>query len=114
MSQAGARGNDYNLTLEDGGAAMAYSYYIYYRVNPEKAEDFELRIRDLLAAVEKVTGVTGRLLKKRGEPLLWMEVYENVNDEANFEWELADIADQFKVKEYLEPDTTRHCECFES
>ncbi|MBI4207820.1 MAG: DUF4936 family protein [Betaproteobacteria bacterium] len=93
---------------------MAYSYYIYYRVNPEKAEACEPRIKDLLAAVEKVTGVAGRLLKKRDEPLLWMEVYENVKDEANFEWELADIADQFKVKEYLEPDTTRHCECFEA
>jgi len=90
------------------------SYYIYYRVNPEKAEDCEPRIRELLAAVEKATGIAGRLLKKRGEPLLWMEVYENVSDQAHFEWELADIADQFKVKEYLEPDTTRHCECFES
>ncbi|HEX6003370.1 MAG TPA: DUF4936 family protein [Burkholderiales bacterium] len=93
---------------------MSCSYYIYYRVNAEKAEECEPRIRELIAAVEKATGIRGRLLKKRGEPLLWMEVYENVSDEAHFEWELADIADQFKVKEYLETDTTRHCECFES
>lgn len=93
---------------------MAYHYYVYYRVNPEKAAACEPRIRDLLAAVEKVTGVAGRLLKKRGEPQLWMEVYENVSDQAHFEWEICDIADKFKVKEFLEPDTTRHCECFES
>ena len=93
---------------------MSCSYYIYYRVNAEKAEECEPRIRELIAAVEKATGIRGRLLKKRGEPLLWMEVYENVSDEAHFEWELADIADHFKVKEYLETDTTRHCECFES
>jgi hypothetical protein len=93
---------------------VSCSYYIYYRVNAEKAAECEPRIRELIAAVEKATGIRGRLLKKRGEPLLWMEVYEQVNDEAHFEWELADIADQFKVKEYLEADTTRHCECFET
>ncbi|HET6493362.1 MAG TPA: DUF4936 family protein [Burkholderiales bacterium] len=93
---------------------MAYHYYVYYRVNPEKAAACEPRIRDLLAAVEKVTGIAGRLLKKREEPQLWMEVYENVSDQAHFEWEICDIADKFKVKEFLEHDTTRHCECFES
>lgn len=93
---------------------MTCSYYIYYRVNPEKAQACEPRIRELFAAVQKATGISGRLLKKRDEPLLWMEVYENVSDQAHFEWELADIADQIKVREFLEPDTTRHCECFES
>jgi len=62
--------------------------------------------------VKQATGIAGRLLKKRGEPLLWMEIYENVNDEAKFEWELADIADRLKVKDDLVPDTTRHVECF--
>lgn len=93
---------------------MTHSYYIYYRVNGEKTAACESRIRELLAAVEKATGISGRLLKKRGEPLLWMEVYENVNDQAHFEWELADIADKLKVRDFLESGTTRHCECFES
>lgn len=93
---------------------MPCSYYIYYRVVPDKAEACEPKIKALLAAVEKATGIAGRMLKKRGEPLLWMEVYENVDDEAKFEWEVADIADQLKVKEYLEHDTTRHVECFET
>lgn len=93
---------------------MAHSYYIYYRVNGDKAAACEARIRELLIAVEKATGISGRLLKKRGEPLLWMEVYENVSDQAHFEWELADIADKLKAREFLETGTTRHCECFES
>ena len=93
---------------------MPCSYYIYYRVDTDKAKACEPKIKALLAAVEKATGIVGRMLKKRGEPLLWMEVYENVSDEAKFEWEVADIADQLKVKECLEPDTTRHVECFET
>ncbi len=93
---------------------MACSYYIYYRVAPEKAGDCALKIKELFAAVKRATGVTGQLLKKRGEPLLWMEIYENVSDDATFEWELAEIADRLKVKDDLVPDTTRHVECFET
>jgi hypothetical protein len=93
---------------------MACSYYIYYRVDPAKVELCEEKTRLLLEAVEKATGIAGRLLRKRGEPLLWMEVYENVEDEAKFEWEIADIADRLKAKDCLLPDTTRHAECFEN
>ncbi len=93
---------------------MTCCYYIYYRVDPKKAKACEPKVRKLLAAVERATGVAGRLLRKRGEPLLWMEVYENVADEAKFEWAVADIADQLKLKEYLDHDTTRHVECFEN
>ena len=92
---------------------MACSYYIYYRVAPDKAAECAPKIIELFAAVKRATGVAGRPLKKRGEPLLWMEIYENVSDEAKFEWELADIADQLKIKDDLVPDTTRHVECFE-
>lgn len=93
---------------------MPHSYYIYYRVDPDKVEACEQKVKELLRAVKKGTGIAGRLLRKRGEPHLWMEVYENVSDEAKFEWEVADLADQLKVKEYLESGTTRHMECFES
>jgi len=92
---------------------MTCSYYIYYRVAPDKAEGCAPKIKELFAAVKQATGVAGRLLKKRGEPLLWMEIYENVSDDATFEWEIADIADRLKIKHDLVPDTTRHVECFE-
>ena len=91
---------------------MTCAYYIYYRVEPEKASACQLRIRELLAALRKATGIQGRLLKKRGEPNLWMEIYEGISDAAKFEWELADAAGRLKVQEFLLPGSPRHLECF--
>lgn len=91
---------------------MAYSFYIYYRVDPGKAGACEPRVRELLKLVHKVTGVKGRLLVKRGEANLWMEVYENVPDESRFEWELAEAAGQLKIQDFLQPGGGRHVECF--
>jgi quinol monooxygenase YgiN len=92
---------------------VSSSFYIYYRVDPDRIDACEKRIKELLAAVRKATGVAGRLMRKRGEPNLWMEVYENVTDSAKFEWELADAAERLKVQEFLQDGTTRHAECFE-
>ena len=92
---------------------MALSYYIYYRVQPERAAACEPVIRDLIAAVRNATGIEGRLLTKRGESNLWMEIYENIADDARFEWELADAAGRFKVQDFLLPGSSRYVECFE-
>jgi len=92
---------------------MPYSFYIYYRVDPAKAVACEPRIRELFAAVRKATGIDGRLMRKRGESNLWMEIYLNVTDDAKFEWELADAAGRLNVQEFLLPGTPRHLECFE-
>ena len=91
---------------------MAHSYYIYYRVEPTKVSTAESRVRELLSAVKQATGIAGRLLKKRGEPNLWMEVYENVMDETKFEWELADAVGKLRATEFLQSGG-RHIECFE-
>lgn len=92
---------------------MSYAYYVYYRVDPEQARAAEPRIRELFAGVERVTGVPGRLMKKRDEPLLWMEVYENVADDAKFERELADAVAGHGIAGFLLAGSTRHAECFE-
>lgn len=92
---------------------MAYSFYIYYRVDPARASVCEPRIRELFAAVRKATGIEGRLMRKRGESNLWMEIYLNVTDDASFEWELAEAAGRLNVQEFLLPGTPRHVECFE-
>jgi len=92
---------------------MPCSYYIYYRVDPATAAASEARIRELLTEVLKTTGVRGHLMKKRNEPNLWMEVYENVANEAKFEWELAEAVEHLKVQELLLPGTPRHIECFQ-
>lgn len=93
---------------------MPCSYYIYYRVDPEKTAAGERRINELIEAVRKATGVSGRLMKKRHEPNLWMEIYENVADEAKFEWELAEAVEHHKIQDVLVPGTPRHVECFET
>ncbi|HSN42027.1 MAG TPA: DUF4936 family protein [Burkholderiales bacterium] len=89
-----------------------YSYYVYYRVDPGRAAACEPKIRELLAAVKNTTGIAGRLLKKRGEPLLWMEIYENVSDAAQFEPAFADAMAKLEVEAFLLPGSGRHTECF--
>ena len=93
---------------------MSYSYYIYYRVDPAQMEAAESRIKHLLVAVEKATGSAGRRVTKRGEPNLWMEVYEGVADEAEFERELAAAVNRLKATEFLVSGSGRHIECFEA
>jgi hypothetical protein len=92
---------------------MAYSYYIYYRVAPENAQKCEARALEVIAAVKDATSVSGRLLKKRSEPLLWMEVYDNVRDDAKFELELEQAVTRLKVAECLQ-EGGRRIECFEA
>ena len=91
---------------------MPYSYYIYYRIDPVRAEAARPRVRQLLDSVRQATGTAGRLMTKRGEPNLWMEVYENVTDEAVFERELAATVNRLNATEFLLPGSGRHIECF--
>lgn len=91
---------------------MGWSYYIYYRVDAAKAGACAVAVEFLLDAMEKKTGVRGRVMKKRNEPLLWMEVYEHVSDDANFEWELAEAVAGSGIAHLLQPGSGRHTECF--
>lgn len=93
---------------------MAYSYYIYYRVGTAQAEPCEARVLELFSAVKQSTNVAGRLLKKRSDPLLWMEVFENVRDDAKFELELERAALELKIGACLQEGSTRRTECFEA
>jgi hypothetical protein len=93
---------------------MAYSYYIYYRVAPDAAQSCETRVLELFSTLKEATSVAGRLLKKRSEPLLWMEVYEGVRDDAKFELELEQATAQLKIADCLQEGSTRRAECFEA
>ena len=93
---------------------MAYSYYVYYRVNSAQAQACEARVLQLFSTLKQATNVAGRLLKKRSEPLLWMEVYDSVRDDAKFELELAQATSQLKIAECLDEGSTRRAECFEA
>lgn len=91
---------------------MSWSYYIYYRVDPAKTGACAVAVEYLLDALHKKTGIRGRVMKKRNEPLLWMEVYENVSDEAGFEWELAEAVAGSGIGKLLQDGSARHTECF--
>jgi hypothetical protein len=85
------------------------NYYVWYRVERDEP-DTEILVRAMMARVGCRAGVAGRLLKKRDEPRLWMEVYENVADSLDFERLLAQKADEFDVGMFI--DGARRVECF--
>ncbi|HUL40846.1 MAG TPA: DUF4936 family protein [Burkholderiales bacterium] len=90
---------------------MTLNFYIYYRVEAAGAAVLETRIREMQATLRDRTGIAGRLIKKRGDALLWMEVYENVAAES-FEAALARVVEEHHIRQFLEPGSQRHTECF--
>lgn len=88
-----------------------FNVYVYYRLDPHHADDAETPIRALMARLVCRCAVSARLLKKRDEPLLWMETYEGVVDPDTFTRELARAADEYDVGVFIAGD--RHVECFQ-
>jgi len=86
--------------------------YVYYRVDPARAAAARETIAAVLASIEERAGVTGRLLQRQDEPVLWMEVYESVHDPARFEVMLADLLDTHRFSQFLAPGSTRKIERF--
>ena len=90
---------------------MALCYYVYYRVTqPQPAG---VAVRGMQSELLVRSGVRGRLLTKRDEPGLWMEVYEGVNDAPAFEAELDSLIAAMKLEGFLAPGSRRQTECFE-
>jgi uncharacterized protein DUF4936 len=92
---------------------MASSFYVYYRVAPDAEAAARGRAMTLLERVRSQSGINGRLLRKRGEAQLWMEVYENVHDDARFEAILSAGAGELAFEEVLQHGSSRRVECFE-
>jgi hypothetical protein len=88
-------------------------YYIYYRVAREHARALEPRVRALQAALAAETGISGRLMKRRGEPLLWREVYEGVEDARGFERVLERLVREHGIGDALQAGSQRRTECFD-
>ena len=92
---------------------MATSYYVYYRVADDAHTLAQQRVAALLEHVRIHGGVRGRLMKKRGEPDLWMEVYDGVADAARFEALLVSGGHELALDEVLMQGWSRRIECFE-
>lgn len=65
------------------------NYYVYYRVDPARVGALRPQVEDLFDKVHRQTGVRGRWMHRRDDPLTYMEVYEGVADDAAFEALLA-------------------------
>lgn len=89
---------------------MSFAYYVWYRVRADERET-ETIIRHMMARLACRAGIAGRLLKKHGEPRLWMEVYEGIADPDVFVLQLTRAVDEFDVEMFCEDN--RHTECFE-
>ncbi len=61
------------------------NYYVYYRVDAGRLDALRLAVRELFKTIENETGVRGRWMRRRDEATTYMEVYEQVEDEAAFE-----------------------------
>ena len=93
-------------------SAGAVHYYVYYRVLPTHAAAAKAALARILAQVEERTGVAGRLLQRQDEPLLWMEIYENVRDGHDFERVLAELLAAADFAAVLAPGSARKTERF--
>jgi hypothetical protein len=61
------------------------NYYVYYKVERERLAALRSLVDELFRTIEKQTGVRGRWMHRRDDPLTYMEVYEDVKDEKAFE-----------------------------
>ena len=93
---------------------MSFSYYIYYRIDPLRTKAAEQAIAQLMTAMQISTGARARLSRKRDEPNLWMETYDNILDGAKFERDLAKAVSENHAENFLVAGSVRRIECFES
>ncbi len=64
---------------------MSTSYFIYYPIKGEHASSLEARLRGVHSTLLMQLGVKARLVKNVDNPLLWMEIYDNIVGMSAFE-----------------------------
>ena len=61
------------------------NYYVYYRIEAGRFEVLRFSVEELFKVIEHETGVRGRWMRRRDDPMTYMEIYEEVKDERAFE-----------------------------
>jgi quinol monooxygenase YgiN len=61
------------------------NYYVYYKIDAARAAALKPLVEQMFSSIQKQTGVRGRWMRRRDDPSTYMEVYEDVRDEAAFE-----------------------------
>ena len=93
---------------------MRASIYIYYRVRADHTLPAEAAARAIISAVADHCSSAGRLLQKIDDPLVWMEVYDEVADAEALSRALTDAATESGIERHLEAGSSRHVEKFTS
>ena len=91
---------------------MKLNIYIYYRVPAQNADRARAAVNALQRELSDNAGVGGRLLRRRDDETTWMEIYENVQDGARFEAELAKLVERHGLAALLVPGSSRKQEVF--
>ena len=92
---------------------MSIACYVYYRVAENHIADASVAAKRITELVRERAGVDARLMKKVGEPLLWMEVYAGIGDTAPFLSTLQECLEQAGLERCLQASSKRHIELFE-
>jgi hypothetical protein len=92
--------------------ASPIHFYIYYRIAAPHAAAARGVVEAVLRALEDRAGIVGRLLQRVDEPLLWLEVYENVRDPERFAATLEDLLAARRFTAFLAPGSERRVERF--
>ncbi len=91
---------------------MAQHFYVYYRIRTAAVEAARAAVTGMQLELARVSGVQGRIVMRRDEPELWMEIYENVLDPESFETLLAGLAGTTALQTCLAEGCVRTVECF--
>ena len=92
---------------------MSRHYYVYYRIDPQRADEAARTIDALQRDLRGRTGIDGRRVRRAEDPSTWMEIYEKVVEHAPFESALRELGAREGVQRVLAPGAARHVECFE-
>lgn len=93
---------------------MTVSCFIYYRVLPDHVAEASDAARNMVEQIRLRTGIDGQLMTKVNEPLLWMEVYEDIGDEAAFLSTMRECVAQSNLCAWLQGERQRQTEIFQT
>ena len=87
--------------------------YIYYRLRADLDADIaHASALAMQAALERATGIAGRLLQRADDASTWMEIYEGVTEHAAFMHALERETAAHQLADVLASGSVRHLECF--
>lgn len=87
--------------------------YIYYRLRADLDADIaHASVRAMQAALERATGIAGRLLQRADDASTWMEIYEGVPEGSAFMHALERETAAHQLADLIDSGSVRHLECF--